>query len=41
MTTVAPGDLVLDSRYQPRVSIDTELVKEYAETMRAGWGPPD
>lgn len=39
MTTVAPGDLVLDSRYQPRVSIDTELVKEYAETMRAGWGP--
>jgi len=38
MTTVTPRDLVLDSRYQPRVAIDTELVKEYAELMRSGWG---
>jgi hypothetical protein len=38
MTTVAPRDLILDSRYQPRVTIDTGLVQEYAELMSSGWG---
>ena len=41
-TTVSPRELVLDSTYQPRVSIDSDLVREYAEIMRGGWGdfPP-
>jgi hypothetical protein len=42
MSMVKPAELVLDDAYQPRVTIDLDLVQDYAETMLSGWGsfPP-
>jgi len=42
MSMVKPAELVLDDAFQPRVTIDLDLVEDYAETMLSGWGsfPP-